>query len=230
MPETKLATTPGTIPGNPARRKTPLRRGGNVEKECRMSRRTVIVKMAGMDVIKSTPDDPASLKTTLGSCVGVILTHRASGVHGLAHVMLPEQTRNDPAIGKYADTAIPELLKMMEHVGARCNGLAALVVGGANMFEFTEKLGAFLIGEKNVEAVKKVLSGLGVPVVFEETGGSSGRTVLYHGQPGECNGGFGADKSARNSARGFLEIKTLAQIRPVVNGKPSAGERTRRVG
>lgn len=172
-----------------------------------MGHRTVIVKMAEMDVVKSTLVEPVSLKTTLGSCVGIILTHAKSGVYGLAHIMLPERLRNDPATGKYADTAIPELLKKMEARGARRGELRALLVGGANMFEFSGRNGASLIGEKNVEAVRKVLEELDIPVVFEETGGNSGRTVLYHAHSGNGSG--------ESSEAGNLEIRTLALIRPL---------------
>ncbi|MFW6180224.1 MAG: chemotaxis protein CheD [Spirochaetota bacterium] len=191
-----------------------------------MGHRTVIVKMAEMDVVESTPSEPVSLKTTLGSCVGIILAHAKSGLHGLAHIMLPERLREDPATGKYADTAIPELLRMMEARGARRGELKALLVGGANMFEFSGKNGASLIGEKNVEAVKKVLDDLGIPVVFEETGGNSGRTVLYHARPGNGSG--------KSSEAGSLEIRTLAQIRPLRKtggaGERAGQSKARRVG
>ena len=79
---------------------------------------TYVVKMAEISVIKNNGGSvPSNLKTTLGSCVGVILTDRKSGVHGLAHIMLPEMLKRDPAVGKYADTAIPALLGEMKKKG-----------------------------------------------------------------------------------------------------------------
>ena len=75
---------------------------------------TVTVKMAEMDVVT----DGRSLKTILGSCVGIILRDPERGVSGLAHVMLPARHRDDDATGKYADTAIPALLARLAKAGA----------------------------------------------------------------------------------------------------------------
>ena len=52
---------------------------------------TVTVKMAEMDVVT----DGWSLKTILGSCVGIILSDPDRRVSGLAHIMLPAKQRDD---------------------------------------------------------------------------------------------------------------------------------------
>ena len=76
---------------------------------------TVTVKMAGMDVV----NDSSRLKTILGSCVGIILHDPDRRVSGLAHIMLPAKHRDDGTAGKYADTAIPELLARLTGSGSR---------------------------------------------------------------------------------------------------------------
>jgi len=63
--------------------------------------------------VKSTPERPVALKTTLGSCVGIILADRQNEVYGLAHVMLPEKSPGDQTVGKYADSAVPALASLM---------------------------------------------------------------------------------------------------------------------
>ena len=145
-----------------------------------MGNGTHIVKMAELSVIEnnggsSQPD----LKTTLGSCVGVILTDKKSGVHGLAHIMLPEMLKRDTAVGKYADTAIPALLDKMKKKGAIKKEIRAFLLGGACMFSFTGTVGMAVIGDRNVEAAQRILGEHDIPVVFQETGGNSGRTVLF---------------------------------------------------
>ena len=82
---------------------------------CRCERRrhdmggeTVTVRMAEMDMVENSH----SLKTILGSCVGVILRDPHRRVSGLAHIMLPEQGATRRPRGKYADTAMPALLAM----------------------------------------------------------------------------------------------------------------------
>jgi len=142
----------------------------------------VNVRMAEMNMVR----DSHSLKTILGSCVGVILHDPVKRVSALAHVMLPRSTRNDSSVGKYADTAIPALLAMMRGCGSRSSSLKAYLIGGAKMFPMaSETIGS--IGDQNVSAARKVLEEAEVPIVFEDTGGTRGRTVVFHNESGEVS-------------------------------------------
>jgi chemotaxis protein CheD len=139
---------------------------------------TLTIRIAEMGLARST-GAPSILKTTLGSCVGVILSDPVNGIHGLAHVMLPERLGKDKATGKYADTAVPALVAAMERSGATRRTMEAFLVGGASMFQSPESSCLPRIGEKNVETVRRVLGELGIPIVFQETGGTAGRTVIF---------------------------------------------------
>ena len=150
-----------------------------------MPEQTILVKMAEISVVENTPDSAYKLKTTLGSCVGVILSDGKRGVHGLAHILLPERLGGDRVIGKYADTAIPALLEKMEEKGCRKKDLSAFLVGGACMFEAFDGNGLTNIGDKNVMAATRILQQLRIPVVFQETGGKSGRTITFDGNAGK---------------------------------------------
>jgi chemotaxis protein CheD len=134
------------------------------------------------------------LKTTLGSCVGVVLHDPARGLGGLAHIMLPERLRQDEAVGKYADTAIPSLLAQLEKRGSRRKDIRAYLAGGANMFQSSQDSRIATVGEKNVLAVRKILGSLGIPIHVECTGGAQGRTVIFDSHTGE------------------LEVKTLQRL------------------
>ncbi len=137
----------------------------------------VVVRMAEMQVVKSTRERPVTLKTTLGSCVGILLADRLNQVYGLAHVMLPEKVPGDQTPGKYADSAVPALVALMEQLAGGPSGkLEAFLVGGAAMFEAS---GLSDIGERNVRVAYQAVGRLGIPVVFDDTGGSLGRTVLF---------------------------------------------------
>jgi chemotaxis protein CheD len=140
---------------------------------------TRIVKMAEMDVARRSSGDPVRFKTTLGSCVGIILSNTRRGIHGLAHIMLPECLRKDSTIGKYADTAIPALLGRMREMGSRKEDLRAYLVGGACMFQMVNMNGQSNIGQRNIQAARRILEELDIPVIFEETGGENGRTVIF---------------------------------------------------
>lgn len=141
----------------------------------------VLVKMAEIQVV----DDGRTLKTTLGSCVGVILHDSGRPVGGLAHIMLPVRVRADEALGKYADTAVPELLERVLQGGGRRRHLRAYLAGGANMFRWSSDSRIATIGEKNIDATRSVLAGLGIPIEFEDVGGEQGRTVVFDSSSGE---------------------------------------------
>jgi chemotaxis protein CheD len=157
---------------------------------------TVIVKMGEMDVMS----EDRRLKTILGSCVGIILRDAERHIGGLAHIMLPARQRDDKMEGKYADTAIPALLRRLLKSGGCQSSLQALLIGGAQMFPMgNEKLAS--IGDQNVRASRRILEENRIPIVFEDTGGTSGRSVLF------------------DNATGQVSVKTLSAI-------PGKGDQT----
>ncbi len=83
-----------------------------------MEEQFIKVGMADLNVAQSTE----VLKTTgLGSCVGLTLYDPKRKIAGMAHVMLPtaEIAREGSFnAAKYADTAIPELIRKMTEMGA----------------------------------------------------------------------------------------------------------------
>jgi chemotaxis protein CheD len=109
----------------------------------------------------------------LGSCIGLALIDRLAGVAGMAHIVLPEASETDTAAGKFADTAIPELIAQMKRAGAVLRRVEAVLAGGARMFE----LGEMDIGARNTAAVKAGLARSGVTIRAAETGGDRGRTM-----------------------------------------------------
>ena len=59
----------------------------------------------------------------LGSCVGICLLDSSAGVGGLSHIMLPDSTTGVNSAAnpmRFADTAIPMLIREMERLGAVC--------------------------------------------------------------------------------------------------------------
>lgn len=140
-----------------------------------------LVKMAEMGVVENSK----LLKTTLGSCVGIILHDETRNISGLAHIMLPHRLRQDLSVGKYADTAIPALLSRLLKRGGCRKHIRAYIAGGANMFKASGDKKIATIGEKNVEATRQILEELQIPTVFDKTGGDRGRTVLFDNQNGD---------------------------------------------
>lgn len=135
-----------------------------------------------MGVVRNDDRARYTLKTTLGSCVGIILTDPVKDIHGLAHIMLPERVQGDRALGKYADTAVPALVSEMEKSGSSRKDIEALLIGGASMFQSEDAPGLGRIGAKNVEASLRALQRMGIRLVFQDTGGINGRLVVFDGR------------------------------------------------
>jgi chemotaxis protein CheD len=72
--------------------------------------------------------------------------------------------------------------------------MQAFLAGGANMFQASEDSRIATVGEKNLQAVHRVLAELSIPVLQEDTGGVQGRTVCFDGE------------------NGSLQVKTLQRI------------------
>lgn len=148
---------------------------------------TVVV---GMAQIRVSTEPALYTCLGLGSCIGLCALDTASGVSGVIHVMLPEAFKNRPVdkVGKFVDTGLPELLKLMEEAGADRSNIAAAYVGGASVFQYgTGTPGAQDIGTRNACAVKQIAQDLGLHVVSADVGGSNGRTLTMHSATGEVS-------------------------------------------
>lgn len=139
------------------------------------------VKIADLAVIK---DDGLLVTVGLGSCVGIALYDGVSRVAGLAHVLLADSTmfKTQDNLAKFADTAIPLLASEMSRQGARNGRLAAKIAGGSQLFSFENS--AISVGERNIQMVRQTLSKLRIPLLAEDVGGSTGRTMKVYVREG----------------------------------------------
>ena len=136
----------------------------------------IVVGMADLNVTRN----PGILTTLgLGSCVGIALYDSINKVAGLAHIMLPDSTQfsSNLIIAKFADTATLRLVNDMAKIGALRSSIKAKIAGGAQMFAFDSKNESMRIGDRNVEAVTKILRGMNIPLIGQDTGSNYGRTV-----------------------------------------------------
>jgi chemotaxis protein CheD len=144
----------------------------------------VKVGIADMNMVKV----PDLIRTTgLGSCVGVVLYDQAREMAGMAHIMLPDSSlsRTEPLNkAKFANTAVKELFEVMVRSGARPAGIKAKIAGGAQMFQFSGSNEMMRIGPRNVDAVLLELKELRIPVIAQDVGGHSGRTIEFDPKTG----------------------------------------------
>ncbi len=128
--------------------------------------------------ITRSPGDLITLG--LGSCVGIAIYDQSRKIGGLSHIMLPDSTlfQRDVKPEKFANLAIPMMIKEMNGGHLSTRNLVAKIAGGASMFNFPDQKMSSEIGKRNIEAVKKVLEELRIPLLAEDTGGTTGRTMV----------------------------------------------------
>lgn len=120
----------------------------------------------------------------IGSCVVLAFWDPQAQVAGLAHAMLPTaaaQPGGEEQPAKFCDTAVGALLKAMEAAGASRTRIEARLVGGANMFSFSQpKEGSaapLTLGERNVFSARETLRAWSIPLRGEDVGGDKGRSL-----------------------------------------------------
>jgi len=119
--------------------------------------------------------DGGVLRTFLGSCVGLALYDRRRKIAGLAHVVLPDSRGQGNQPGRYADTAIKELLtRLRELAQGEPLQVTAKLAGGAKMFGFQTGV---TVGDQNVRAIEQLLSAEGIAIIGRCCGGEHGRRM-----------------------------------------------------
>lgn len=145
-----------------------------------MSINEIRVRMAEYSVGMS-PDVLVTIG--LGSCIGIALYDKFNKIGGLVHIMLPE-SNNSSRPAKYANTAVPFLIKKMTNKGASRSNIIAKIVGGAQMFNISNESN-MQIGKRNIEAVCKVLQKENVVIKGKDTGEDFGRTMRFYTETGK---------------------------------------------
>ena len=116
---------------------------------------------------------PLILQAYLGTCVGLALHCRTSGIGGMIHLLLPEPvsslTCDQPE--KYAKTGIPLFIQSMIDAGAHRESLSACLAGGALVGPLRRQDLDLDIGGRTTEVTRKILKDENIEIVKSETGG-----------------------------------------------------------
>jgi chemotaxis protein CheD len=118
----------------------------------------------------------------LGSCVAICLWDPASKVAGMAHVVLPGVDPAGSPNAKFAHSALPALVKLMQQRGAAADprGFVARLAGGAEVLTLGGSGSLPRVGEQNAKAIQEALASAGVEVKAYDLGGSKGRSVWFN--------------------------------------------------
>jgi chemotaxis protein CheD len=126
---------------------------------------------------------PKVIKTSLGSCVGVVLYDRVQKIGGLLHLMLPKCNDREGKPGKYADKGIPLLIDLMvNNAKSNKNALTAKIFGGAKMFSVSSEV--FDIGKSNITETQKILGQFDIRIVASRLGGTKGHQITLDTETG----------------------------------------------
>lgn len=144
--------------------------------------------MVGMAEIKIATGSANLYCLGLGSCVGLVAYDSDAQVAGLAHIMLPARFPDRPIdkLGKFADTGVAEIVRLMEEEGALRRRIVVAYAGGASVFSFGSKLPDKIdIGASNSKAVEAAIKELGLRCLGFDVGGSDGRSLSLCVKSGE---------------------------------------------
>jgi len=123
------------------------------------------------------------LRTTLGSCIGIVFYNPDSKVGAISHIMLAKDPTGKDSTKtplKYGETALPLLVKAMQDAGSPVGTFFARIFGGASMFKGINSNFLQNIGEQNSSFVKKYLEEKKIPLILEDVAGNEGRTISLY--------------------------------------------------
>lgn len=136
----------------------------------------------GISDYKITEAPNQLLTLGLGSCIGIVIYDKKNKIVGLSHIMLPDSemfsTRSVVKVEKFADLAIPAMVTEIKKKQVTPSRLAAKIAGGASMFKLANDAKTQNVGERNIEAVEKVLKDLRIPIIGKHVGGDMGRSIF----------------------------------------------------
>jgi chemotaxis protein CheD len=144
---------------------------------------SIVVGMGELHVLRSTNTVFSCIG--LGSCIAICAYDGITKVGGMVHVVLPKfDGKDNKSLAKYADTAVPLLLKEIMAQGGIKSYLTVKLAGGAQMSIAPGLNSSFRTGEKNLTEVIASLGKERIPIAAADTGGTKGRTVKMYMETG----------------------------------------------
>lgn len=133
--------------------------------------------------------EPASIRTLLGSCVGVTVWHAQRRIGGMCHFLLPARNRTGTAgpsrdDGRYGDEAVTALVAALKSLGLQPAECTAHLYGGADTMAEGSGI-KFNVGERNIEQGWALIDRHGFNLDGVDVGDNVPRTVLLTLSSGE---------------------------------------------
>lgn len=118
----------------------------------------------------------------LGSCIGLFIQDRITGLSGGAHIFLPENEEGPSNTNKFysVTTALNEILERFKFHGNNLTSLRAKVAGGANVITMSMQT-----GERNAQSVVSHLISNKIFIAAMDIGGTMCRTAKFQSSNGQ---------------------------------------------
>lgn len=126
--------------------------------------------------------------SNIGTSIAVMIYDPQRKFGGIAHIVLPDSSvasstsppGTPPMPAKFADEAIPELLKAYVGRGGNAQNSIIRIVGGAQLFNFGGGSGNLLnVGARNAATIQSALSKQGLTVAHADVGGNKAKTIRF---------------------------------------------------
>jgi chemotaxis protein CheD len=136
--------------------------------------------------------EPAVVKTVLGSCLSVTMFSRAGGWGRFVTAFLPKCGEQKECHGdclegfKYIDCSIRRMIQIFDRYKVQRGTIEVKCFGGADMFERqVEGAGMASIGMRNIISAEKILSSEGLKLEVQDVGGFQGRKIFFYTHTGK---------------------------------------------
>lgn len=125
-------------------------------------------------------DHTTRIRTTLGSCIAIVLWHPQRKLGGMCHYMLPSRgtQRGEPLNGRYGDEAMQLLLSELNKFRTQVSEYEWKLFGGANMFP-AEVRRKDDVPARNVAFSRELVRQHNLRVKAECLGGSGYRQLIF---------------------------------------------------
>lgn len=129
----------------------------------------------------------AVLETVLGSCVAITFWDSRHRVGAMCHYLLPERPKRSEQkeAGCYADESIQAITGRFRNMGVLPGDLEVRMFGGGNMFPTVLHVNIAPIGDRNIEAGRRLLETCGCALVQVDLAGEVHRKITFDIQTGK---------------------------------------------
>lgn len=140
--------------------------------------RNVIKVFSGDCYVSNKPDQ--MMVTVLGSCIAACIRDPLLRIGGMNHFLLPDGRNASDAPLRYGAYSMEKLINDILKMGGQKSRLEVKVFGGGNVIESSA-----MIGDKNVNFIRKYLKQEEIKISQEDLGGTSPRRIHYFTDTGK---------------------------------------------